>query len=244
MTAEGDLAAWGDVVVVGPVGDGVRNHMVRVEADGRRCIARRGSRVGETLRWEVELLRHLRGRGVGVPQVVAAEDGRLWVGSTILMEEVEGSRLAEPRWSEITLALREVHAATPGWPQRPGFASSADLLAIDRGGDVDLAVMPGHAADRCRQAWALLPQDIPHTVVHGDPNPGNVISGGGGLVLIDWDEARVDHPWLDLGALGSELSALPSAQAEVAHRAATAWEAATCWRHEPEYARQRLDELG
>jgi aminoglycoside phosphotransferase (APT) family kinase protein len=238
-----DLAAWGDVIVLGSVQGGARNDLVRVEVNGRRCIARRGTRLGETLEWEVELLLALHERGIGVPKLVAAEDGRLSVGPVIVMEAVEGSPLPERRWPEVAAALRRVHAATTAWPQRPGFVSSADLLTIDRGGDVDLAAMPSDAAERCRQAWALLPE-MPHTAVHGDPNPRNVIAVDGDVVLIDWDEARVDHPWLDLGALGSDAGRLPSGQADVACRAATAWEVATCWQQESHYARQRLEELG
>ena len=238
-----DLAAWGEAAVRGPAHGGARNEIVRVELDGRRCIARRGRRGGEALGWEVELLCHLAASGVGVPKLVPAQDGRLFVGSTIVMEEVRGDRLAKADRVAIPRALRRVHAATTGWAQRPGFLSSRELLVADRGGDIDLAAMPADAARSCREAWARLP-DLPHTVVHGDPNPGNAIESSGGVVLLDWDEARVDHPWLDLAALGRELSELPPSDADVAYRAAVAWDAAMCWHDEPDYARHRLAEIG
>lgn len=60
---------------------------------------------------------------------------------------------------------------------------------------------------------------------------------------IDWDEARVDHPWLDLAALGAEPSGLTDIDAPIAYRSSVAWETATCWRTEPNYADKRLREL-
>jgi Ser/Thr protein kinase RdoA (MazF antagonist) len=73
------------------------------------------------------------------------------------------------------------------------------------------------------------------TVVHGDPGRENVRIVGGRAILLDWDEARVDLPAFD-------LAVLPGAD-EAIVQAAHAWEAATCWRAEPEYARRRLAQL-
>lgn len=238
------LSAWTDLVVLGPVSGGVRNQVFRVTVAGNRCVARRGSRIGAALAWEVELLRHLATEGVPVPTLVRSSDHRLFVDNTIVMEEIDGVRPPETRWAEIMDAVAKVHAATPDWPQRPGFASSADLLVQDSGGDVDLSVMPGEIVAKCRRAWSML-SDIAFTAVHGDPNAGNAIaSSSGQLVLIDWDEARVDHPWLDLGALGPPQSGLSGKDATIAYQASVAWEVSTCWNHEPAYARRRLRELG
>ena len=40
-------------------------------------------------------------------------------------------------------------------------------------------------------------------VVHGDPCAANVRVSADGIGLLDWDEARVDHPDLDLADLPS-----------------------------------------
>ena len=62
--------------------------------------------------------------------------------------------------------------------------------------------------------------------------------------LLDWDEARVDSPLLDLGALPeAELAGLPTDDFRLAQRAAVAWEVAVCWQLEGDYARRRLKEL-
>ncbi len=75
-------------------------------------------------------------------------------------------------------------------------------------------------------------------MVHGDPGAANVRVSAAGIGLLDWDEARVDHPDLDLADLP-----LPGSRDPVARAAVAAWEAAAGWRLEPDYARRRLAEL-
>ncbi|HEY0453457.1 phosphotransferase [Actinophytocola sp.] len=138
-------------------------------------------------------------------------------------------------WPAVARELRRLHSLTAGWPQRPGFRSTTELLTADRGGDVDLTAMPADAVAACRRAWAAL--GGPHSVVHGDPCAANVRMSAAGIGLLDWDEARVDHPALDL----ADLPDLPGDG--VAKSAVNAWEAAAGWRLEPAYARSRLAEL-
>jgi thiamine kinase-like enzyme len=126
--------------------------------------------------------------------------------------------------------------------QRPGFLSAPDLLSAERGGDVDLTVMPTEAVRRCRAAWARL-AGYPATLVHGDPGECNILMGDSGVVLLDWDESRVDVPLFDLAALPAEVSPIDEHERWIASQAASAWEAAVSWRVEPEYARRRLAEL-
>ena len=80
--------------------------------------------------------------------------------------------------------------------------------------------------------------------MHGDPSPSNILIDGDRVGLLDWDEARVDSPLLDLGALPeAELAGLPTDDFRLAQRAAVAWEVAVCWQLEGDYARRRLKEL-
>ncbi|MDP9476268.1 MAG: hypothetical protein M3R38_11415 [Actinomycetota bacterium] len=59
--------------------------------------------------------------------------------------------------------------------------------------------------------------------------------------LLDWDEARVDASVLDLAGLPLDLSdVLDTGRLGRARRASNAWEAASGWIAEPEYARSRL----
>jgi len=140
-------------------------------------------------------------------------------------------------WPAVAATLRRVHELTRGWPQRPGSASTRQLLTADRGGDVDLSLMPADAVRACRRAWAAL-AGRPEAVVHGDPGPANVRIAATGIGLLDWDEARVDATDLDLAELpGPDL---PADRLAPARTAATAWEAANGWSVEPSYARRQL----
>ena len=60
------------------------------------------------------------------------------------------------------------------------------------------------------------------------------------VALIDWDEAHVDVPDLDL-VLPGNSAGLDGGALDVAAQASAAWEAAVCW--DDEYAVRRLAEV-
>jgi Ser/Thr protein kinase RdoA (MazF antagonist) len=232
-----ELGAWGPVRAVRSLGGGNRNEVVEVELAGRRLVARRSRRTAASLTWEIRLLEHLGRSGVRVPAVVPTPDGRRCVAGVVLMTWLDGRPPASGDWPAVAETLRRVHGVTRGWPQRPGSASTGQLLTADRGGDVDLSLMPADAVAACRRAWAAL-AGTPEAVVHGDPGPANIRIADDGIGLLDWDEARVDSTDLDLAELpGADL---PTDRLAVARTAATAWEAANGWTVEPSYARRQL----
>lgn len=231
------LAAWGALAVVGTLGGGHRNEVLEVRRAGQRLVARRSRRSAASLAWEVRLLEHLARGGIRVPAIVPTLDGRTQVDGVLLMTWLDGRPPQAGDWPAVTGTLRRVHAVTRGWSQRPGSASTRELLVTDRGGDVDLSAMPAEAVAACRRAWAAL-AGAPEAVVHGDPGPANIRISEAGVGLLDWDEARLDAIDLDLAELpGSDL---PPERLAVARRAATAWEAANGWTVEPSYARRQL----
>ncbi len=135
------------------------------------------------------MLDHLTVHGLRVPYAVPAADGRRHIGGVTVHPFFPG---APPRcgadWRRVVAVLREVHRLTPGWPQRPGFASANDLMTATTGGDVDLAALPSEAVTRVRAAWRPLPPG-PRCVVHGDFGGGNVLVDGTTVAIVDWDEA-------------------------------------------------------
>jgi Ser/Thr protein kinase RdoA (MazF antagonist) len=233
----GVLDAWGAVTVVGPLGGGNRNSVLELRRGGQRLVARRSRRSVPSLDWELDLLDHLGRQGVRVPAVVPALDGRRHVDGVVVLSWLEGRSPGPGDWPAVTVVLRQVHAETRGWPQRPGFASTRALLSVDRGGDVDLSGMPVEAVAACRRAWAGL-AGTPEAVVHGDPGASNIRVSEDGVGLLDWDEARVDSTDLDVAELPS--ADLPPQRLARARTAATAWEAANGWTAEPSYARRQL----
>ena len=136
-----------------------------------------------------------------------------------------------------------VPSQTQGWPQRPGWRSSTNLLHAQTGTKVDLGAMPPESVARCRAAWARL-TGREQCVVHGDPNPRNIHMDAYRVALIDWDESHVDVPDLDL-VLPHNAADLDDHTHDVAAQASAAWEAAVCW--DPsgadEFAARRLAEV-
>ncbi len=236
------LDRWGDDAVrVEPLVGGSANDVWSVRLDGRLVVARSGSRSDADLQWETELLRHLDREGLPVPVPIPTSDGRLFADGLVVMTYVEGEPpTTESDWRRVADTLRRLHTLTQGWPQRPGWRSSTDLLHTTTGTKVDLDAMPPEAVARCRAAWARL-VGRQTCVVHGNPaNPGNVLVTADRVTMIDWDEAHVDVPDLDL-ALPHNAAGLDDDAHDVAAQAAAAWEAAVCWKDE--YAVRRLAEV-
>lgn len=160
--------------------------------------------------------------------------------NTVVEIRLDGIAPGTSDWPAVTAALHSLHELTAGWPQRPGFTSTHDLLTTTHGGDVDLSAMPPDAVAACRRAWARL-KGSPQAVVHGDPGPANIRITSHGAGLLDWDEARVDYTDLDLADL--PVSNLPAPRLKAAQAAVTAWETANGWTIEPAYARRQLTQL-
>lgn len=237
-------AHWPRLRLGDRLGGGNRNLVHAGHLDGCRVAVRRGRRSGPSLAWELDLLRALDRAGFVVPRPLPATDGSLQHDGVCVLSWLDGEEPAsESHWRDVAQTLRRLHRFTAGWPRRPGFAGTRELLRVDAGGDVDLRAMPAGAVAACRAAWAGI-ADEPRSVVHGDPGAANVRIGRAGVGLIDWDEARVDASVLDL-AEHPHADALiePDVRRFAVRRAATAWEAANGWRIEPDYARRKLDTL-
>lgn len=235
------LRQWGDDVVrIEPLAGGIANDVWSVRVDGLLAVGRLGTRTDADLAWEVELLQHLDRHGLIVPVPIATMDGRMFVDGLIVMTFVEGrSAETEADWRRVAETLRQLHRATEGWPQRPGWRSSIDLVHADAGTKIDLPAMPPEGVARCRAAWARL-VGRQMCVVHGDPNPGNVRMIGDSVALIDWDEAHVDVADLDL-VLPHNAAGLDDSELDIASQASAAWEAAVCW--DDDYSVRRLAEV-
>jgi Ser/Thr protein kinase RdoA (MazF antagonist) len=241
------MAEWPDLELLDQMTGGHRNPVYRGRYQGRDVVVRRSGRPDDSLAWELDLLDHLATNGLRVPRTVPAADGRRHVGPVLVQEFLPGGPpRTEADWRNVLAVLADLHELGQGWPQRPGFASARSLLTEPTGGDVDLDAMPADAAAEVRAAWLPVLDSVPETVIHGDAGGGNILVDDDGTVgLIDWDEARVDVPAFDLARPRLELVELGVKDAawREAMVASLAWEAATCWRAEPVYARRQLAEL-
>ncbi len=235
------LRHWGaDADRIEPLTGGVANDVWSVRVGGQLAVGRLGSRGDVDLAWETELLLHLDRQGLAVPVPIPTADGRRFTDGLVVMTYVVGDPPeSEADWRRVAATLRELHCVTRDWPQRPGWRSSTDLLHAETGTRINLGTMPAEAVVRCRAAWARL-ADRPTCVVHGDPNPANVRMTASGVALIDWDEAHVDVPELDL-ALPHNAAGLDADAYDIAMQASAAWEAAVCWNDD--YSIKRLAEV-
>ena len=266
-----DLTPWGAPALGARLDGGHRNEVYRVGDD---WVVRRSRRSVASLEWELDLLDHLSQHGFLVPGVVPTRDGRRHVDGVVMQRWLPGREPSDGDWPLVVAELRRLHALMTGWPPRPDFPGTRELLTVDQGGDVDLASMPAEVVARCRKAWRGL--DGPLTVIHGDPCAANIrvveerelkdrdgegrgperrVEGtetGGEqagrrpavrIGFLDWDEARVDNPWLDLADIPG-VAAIPGLGVPTAAKAAVdAWETVNAWVMEPPYARRRLARL-
>lgn len=235
------LQKWGDSVnKIERLTGGVANDVWSIEVSGKRAVARLGKRSDADLEWETNLLAYLHREGIAVPVPIPTKDGGLFVDGLVVMTYLEGrSPNKKADWIRVADVLRKLHSLTQGWPQRPGWRSSTDLLHVNSGTKVDLDRMPSEGVARCRAAWKRL-AGREQCVVHGDLNAGNVIISDDQVALIDWDESHVDVPALDL-VLPDNASGLNENEYDIASQASAAWEAAVCWRDE--FSEKRLAEV-
>jgi Ser/Thr protein kinase RdoA (MazF antagonist) len=235
------LGRWGkDAARIERLSGGVANDVWSVRVNGQLAVGRLGKRSDADLAWETDLLQHLDREGLTVPVPIPTMEGRLFADGLVVMTYLEGgSPETETDWRRVAETLQHLHRLTKGWPQRPGWRSSTDLLTAETGTKIDLAAMPPEAVVRCRTAWARL-AGRETCVVHGDPNPRNIRMTASRVALIDWDESHVDVPVLDL-VLPYNAAGLEDGALDTAAQASAAWEAAVCWKDD--YAVRRLAEV-
>jgi len=236
------LSCWGaSVSRIEPLTGGVANDVWSVNLDGQIAVARLGKRSDADLEWETNLLLHLEREGLIVPVPIPTTDGRYFVDGLVVMKFMEGGPPeTESDWCRVAETLRQLHRLTEGWPQRPGWRSSGDLLNCQKGTKVDLNAMPPEAVARCRAAWKRL-VGRKSCVVHGNPNSAaNIRMTASRVALIDWDESHVDVPALDL-VLPYNAARLDDSELDIASQASAAWEAAVCW--DDEYSIKRLADV-
>ncbi|WP_109472992.1 phosphotransferase enzyme family protein [Ornithinimicrobium cavernae] len=227
------LTAWSGLEVMGPLSGGHRNTVLLGRLGEHRVVIRRSRRSAESLAWELDLLEHLHTDGVVVPETVPTADGQRHRDGWHVQLHIDGREPAPADDQALLAALRDVHARTSGWPQRPGSRSARELLTTEVGGDIDLSAVPPSLRETLRAAWAVVDPQA-RCVVHGDAGGANaLVLSDGRCALLDWDEARVDDPLFDLAAPNEPLHT----------RAALAWEIATCWVVEPDYARSLVSRL-
>jgi Ser/Thr protein kinase RdoA (MazF antagonist) len=85
----------------------------------------------------------------------ATTSGGLFAEGLVVLSYVQGEPPeTEGDWRRVADLLRQLHRLTQGWPQRPGWRSSTELLHAETGTKIDLGAMPPEGVARCRSVGA------------------------------------------------------------------------------------------
>lgn len=150
-----------------------------------------------------------------VPSILSADHDRAWM----LMEPLPGAGSESPPSMAVTAAevLPTVQLAAlshldelarAGCPDR-GLQPTLDglRLVIDDSTELHLLSVDERATVAAMEPWLtgkigeFYQCGIPITVGHGDLNLGNLASDGARVVLYDWTDACLTHPFLDAAHL-------------------------------------------
>jgi len=161
---------------------------------------------------EHRLLRACHDVGLAVPEVVAADDGRVLGTPGIVMSRVAGETLARRIQRDDAFAVARTRLAR----QCGEFLAGLQRIPVER-----VEGLPGgDPIERYRERWRELddvsptfelafrwldahrPPAHPVVVVHGDFRLGNLLVDSGGLAaVLDWELAHAGDPIEDLGWL-------------------------------------------
>ena len=229
------LQSWGAFYPVRLLLGGYRNQVMLVEGQSGLWVAKTTRRSEAALAWLEPVHQAAKTAGFAIPSLQRTLEGSFSANGCTIEPFLEGQPIHKDDLPKLEPFIQRFHVLTRGLPQRPSFASSVELLEINRGGDVDLEVMPKELVERCRSLWRHLENDPP-AVIHGDLNLGNILQmPDGRFALLDWDEARVDNANFDLWQLGEV--------GELEQKILEAWEVAACWMVELEHAREVASKL-
>lgn len=223
-------AKWGLDEPLTPLMGGHRNAIYRCSGKRPELVFKSTLHTEESLRWQDDVQQIARSVGLEVPQMMKSRAGRFVEEGWTLESFVEGDPIEASHLQHLADPIAMFARHSCSLPQRPGFRASFELLDCAKGWEIDLTAMPGSLVRKCRDAWQAVSNE-PHSIVHGDLNPTNILRmSDGRFALLDWDECRRDHCLFDWVQLS------PTTSTE--RRAATAWEIACSWFREPQYARE------
>jgi aminoglycoside phosphotransferase (APT) family kinase protein len=233
------LQSWGDWTILAPFTGGYRNAAFLVEQRGVRRVAKSTRRDEHAMRWLKRVHKAARRADFKTPDLLENADGLLVVEGVTLETFIDGQPPSLEQLETMIPQIEAFHTLTRHIEQRPGFASSLELLRESHGGDVNLSTMPRDLVTRCRAQWGAY-NKFPQSVIHGDLNINNVVVSDGQFGLVDWDEARVDISHFDTLVLKKAIGQRLSPEDELL---LDTWEIAVCWTVEPAHARRIAQEL-
>jgi aminoglycoside phosphotransferase (APT) family kinase protein len=171
------------------------------------------------LRQDFDLSRHLRAHGLPVPEVFATHTSGPGPDFTIAeYVESDDSELPDREFGRLIRAIHEI-PAPPLDLVGMESCDDADQVLAERIGDrlKNLAAVTGLDV-RCPDIRAVLAADrgdgLPRRLLHMDLRPENIlVRGGRPVAILDWSNALIGDPALDLARAAEYGSLTPAALA-------------------------------
>jgi aminoglycoside phosphotransferase (APT) family kinase protein len=205
----------GEIIDIQPFASGMSKAVVRAvkTASGTyvlRVHPDRDGAEGET-DTPFDVLRLVAENGIAPPLLHADEANRCTVWALIdaapLATALASPQTREAAFTSLVRQLARLHALPP-----PGGVVSRDLLETARALWSGQSQRPGFAewarplGARLPELGAVLARD-PRTVLsHCDMNPTNILWDGTRVWMVDWDQAALMHPYLDLAVIANFLN--------------------------------------
>jgi len=155
------------------------------------------------------------GRAASGRVCIATPVGYITSSNMTLQEKIEANRLAEFAGSQAFVnmvrqaaqAIASVHGLS--FPQSSLRTPQKEAQVLDRWANVLAAICPDQAR-RIEWLRSRLAQEIEARLqmagpVHGDFHPGNILTDGDHITLIDWDELAYGDPLVDVGRFLASL---------------------------------------
>jgi aminoglycoside phosphotransferase (APT) family kinase protein len=165
---------------------------------------RRNPRAAES---EYRLLRLLQASGLPAPRPLFFDSsGAIFPTPSLVLEYVEGAPEFSPanpvdfarRLAETLVAIHRIDGARPDLSFLPRGEGEYAGQVGRRPGQVNQALDEARIRAALEAAWPIPRRNAP-VLLHGDFWPGNVLWRAGQLAaVIDWEDARVGDPLLDL----------------------------------------------
>jgi Phosphotransferase enzyme family len=224
----------GEVLAIEPVRRWGISAVLRVDTSGGRVWCKS---VFPPFAAEPALTSFLhRARPGRVPEVLAAPPGEPWM---VLADIVGATAEADPTCTSAAIhALVDLQRSFIGEGDRllsVGFGDrplsrlpSALATALGRSASRDELPVDAARIDRLT-SWLTDAIDdvealgLPHTLVHGDFHPNNVLCTDTGVVVFDWSDSAVSHPLMDIAVWASWFRDEPAQYDSVWRVFADAW---------------------
>jgi len=160
-----------------------------------------------------------------VPEVIAAEPGRVLLADVLGPDQYEAGRPELLAFVQLLVRLQA------GWIDRtstllesgvPDLRPPALLPRIEAAVDRNLCELTDDERRQLGALVATLPRrfadiaacGLPNTLVHGDFHPGNVRGTAGKFAILDWGDCAVGNPMIDQLAFGQRLNPADRGAAE------------------------------